>query len=88
MFIDLPKCYGDHAPFATPAPGVKATRRCGNYFEYCDGCCNSCEKCNYEASDHTTLTYQTATDSTTPTFQAFSTTHYQQQFLINKMNNN
>lgn len=36
-------------------PGEMAMRRCGCYFEYCDGCCNSCDKTNQQASSTTSI---------------------------------
>lgn len=55
--------------FISPNPGQLAIRKCGCYWEYCDGCCNSCEKNEYYTSNHTTLskhsTYTTG-DSTAP----------------------
>ena len=83
MFIDVPNAHGDNRFFDTPLIGQKAVRRCGNYFEYCDGACNSCPKGQCTASDHTVLTYQTTTDKTE--FVPGSTTYYQKQYLMNKI---
>ena len=50
------------------APGEFRIRRCGCYWEYCNGCCNSCDKSERYTSDHTTMlgngTY--CSDSTYP----------------------
>ena len=37
------------------APGEFRIRRCGCYWEYCDGCCNSCDKNECYTSDHTIM---------------------------------
>lgn len=52
MFIEY---NGDNQYFMEPPVGQKGLRRCGNYFEYCEGNCNSCTKNNFYATDHTVL---------------------------------
>ena len=55
--------------FISPTPGQIAIRKCGCYWEYCDGCCNSCEKNECYTSNHTTLSKHSTytSDSTTST---------------------
>ena len=50
------------------APGEFRVRRCGCYWEYCNGCCNSCNKSKFYTSDHTTIlgTGSYVSDSTSP----------------------
>lgn len=54
--------------YTDEAPGEFRIRRCGCYWEYCNGCCNSCNKSKIYTSDHTTMlengTY--CSDSTAP----------------------
>ena len=52
MFIEY---NGDNPHFMEPPVGQEALRRCGNYFEYCKGNCNSRTKNDFYATDHTVL---------------------------------
>lgn len=63
--MDIKTMYKGHTD---EAPGELRIRRCGCYWEFCNGCCNSCDKGKCYTSDHTTMlgdeTY--TSDSTTP----------------------
>ena len=50
------------------APGEFRIRKCDCYWEYCNGCCNSCDKSKFYTSDHTTMlgTGSYVSDSTAP----------------------
>ena len=63
--MDAKSIYKGHAD---EAPGEFRIRRCGCYWEYCDGCCNSCDKSKFYTSDHTTMlgTGTYVSDSTAP----------------------
>lgn len=63
--------------YADEAPGEFRIRRCGCYWEYCNGCCNSCDKSNFYTSDHTTMleTGPYVSDSTAPKAYLGSTVH-------------
>lgn len=63
--MDAKSIYKGHAD---EAPGEFRIRRCGCYWEYCDGCCNSCDKSKFYTSDHTTMlgTGPYVYDSTAP----------------------
>lgn len=63
--MDAKSIYKGHAD---EAPGEFRIRRCGCYWEYCNGCCNSCDKSKFYTSDHTTMleTGPYVSDSTAP----------------------